>query len=264
MKLVHEIWARRFALRNLALRNFRIRYRNMALGVLWSVLNPLVMLGVLVFVFTFVYPHAESGHAPFPVYILIGLAFYNIMARMLVAATNSVVEHVLLIKKIAFPRIMVPLASVLSQLVDTAIMLMLLLLFVALFRVPQGLALLWLPAILLVEIVFIIGCAFLFSAMNVFYRDMLYLVESGLTIMFWLTPVFYPLEFIRDHLPRAVYVLYLCNPVTGCIDSARRAIMLRESPDPLVFGVAAAVAVAVFIAGVAGFQKMQRYFADNI
>lgn len=260
MKIFGEIWERRFALRNLVLKNLRVRYRNMALGMLWSVLNPLVMLGVLVFVFSYVYP--QPARPAFPIFVLIGLVHFNIFSRILAAATNSVVEHSALVKRVAFPRMIIPLAVVLSQLPDVLILVGLLGIFVALFHLPWTWMFLWVPVILLVELVFVTGMALLFSALDVYYRDMLYIVESGLTILFWMTPVFYPITYIHENLPRFCYDLYILNPLAGCVDATRRAILDHAPPDSDAFVAAIVVAVLTLVFGIYAFEKLQRKFAD--
>ena len=187
-KLIVDIWRHRFALRNLTMKDFRVRYRNMSLGVLWSILNPLVMLGILVFVFTFLFP---GGTQPFfPVFILLGLVGFNFLSLCINSATNCIVDHAQVVKKVNFPRHVVPLAVMLSQSVHVLIQLGLTLIFILIFNVPIALTYLWVPLILLIEFIFIIGAGMAFAALNVFYRDIRYLVESVLAVMFWLSPVF--------------------------------------------------------------------------
>jgi ABC-type polysaccharide/polyol phosphate export permease len=261
MNLIASIWARRFALRQLVLRNFRVRYRNMALGVLWSVLNPLVMLAVLAFVFTYVYPRPDkSGN--FTLFLLIGLVHFNIFSRMVPSATASVIEQAALIKKVAFPRIITPLSVVLAQLVDVLVLSGLLFLFTIAFHQPLSWHYLWIPLALVVELIFITGIGFIFSALNVYYRDMLYIVESWLTVLFWLTPVFYPLDYIRVNLPSVVYNLYILNPLVGCIEASRRAVLYQSCPDLRSGVFAIVVSLCTLFFGAFVFQRLQRRFTD--
>ena len=257
--LIHlKTW--RFALRNLVAKDIRVRYRNMALGMLWSVINPLVMLGVIVFVFTYVFPRSRAPF--FPVFVLIGLVLYNLMSRTVNTATLSVTNNASLVKKVAFPRILIPFSAVISEFVDGAVMLGLLGFFVLLFKVPITLSFLWMIPVVLIVLLFVIGLSMITSALNVFYRDTEYLVGSIFTIMFWLTPIFYPLQKIHESLPDWCYALYLFNPMAGCINTARRAILQSAAPDAVALGMAAAVAVTAFALGVTLFETMQRRFAD--
>lgn len=261
MTLFHAIYSRRTAFKQLVLKSFRVRYRNMALGVLWSVISPLIMLGVLAFVFTHVYPSRDPT-VHFPLFLLIGLVHFNSFSRMLPAATMSVVEHSSIIKKVAFPRIIVPLAVVVAQLVDVAILLVLLLGFTLAFGIPITPMFLWVLAAVLVEVLFAAGVGMACAALNVYYRDMMYLVESWLTVFFWLTPVFYSLTVIRERLPDGLYRLYLLNPLAGCIETSRRAILQQAMPDWQAGASALAVALVTFVAGAFIFQRLQRGFTD--
>jgi ABC-type polysaccharide/polyol phosphate export permease len=113
-----------------------------------------------------------------------------------------------------------------------------------------------------VETVFILGTALLASALHVYYRDIRYLVESGLVVLFWLTPILYPADVVRHSVPELVYRVYILNPLAGCISAARRAILDGTGPDPESFGVAIVMSITVFAMGVAVFQVLQKQFAD--
>ena len=263
MKLLKEVWARRFVIKHLVLKNFRVRYRNMALGVVWSVLNPLVMLGVLVFIFTYIVAN-PGDHEFFPIFLLIGLVHYNSFARMISASTLSIVEHGLLIKKVAFPRIIIPVTTVFSQLIDVLVVMALLTVFVLIFKVPIGWSYLWVFASMGVQIVFTLGLSFITSSLHVYYRDMMYIVESGLTVLFWLTPIFYALDDIHTMLPTWLYGLYIVNPLCGSIHMSRLSILQQGQPDAIAAGIALGVALATFVIGVITFQTLQRRFADYL
>ena len=261
-RMLQELKDYRFALDNLVLKDFRIRYRNMSLGILWSVVNPLVMLSVLVFIFMYVYPQQKMPY--FPIFVLLGLIGYNFFNLSMASATNSILENSNLIKKVIFPRIFIPLSVVLSQLIHFAIQLMLLAVFILIFRVPLTWSYAWLPLIYLVELLFIMGLCFITSALNVFYHDVYYLVMSSLTLLFWFTPIFYPLSKVHESLPKAAYGLYILNPLAGCIDASRNAVIFNTNPDAVAFGFACAIALITFFGGIKFFNRYQRYFADRV
>lgn len=260
--IFQEVWDYRFALLNLVLKDFRVRYRNMSLGILWSVLNPLVMLGVLVFIFTYVFPNQQVKN--FPVFILIGLIFFNFFSLCVSSATNCLVENSTLVKKTIFPRIMLPLSVVLSQIIHLVIQLGLLALFIGLARVPVTVHFLWLPVVLAILLVFATGLSLALSLLNVHYRDMLYVVQSGLTLLFWFTPVFYSLTTVHQSLPRQLYGAYILNPIAGCIDGARKAILDARAPDAVALLFASAVAGLTLVAGVWLYTRYQRNLADKL
>jgi ABC-type polysaccharide/polyol phosphate export permease len=232
----------------------------MALGLLWSIINPLVMLVVLTFIFTYVYP--SQSQRVFPVFVLLGLVVFNLFSRTVITATVSVQENASLIKKVAFPRQLIPFSVIVSQMLDGIVMVVLLMAFVLFFRVPVTPHFLWLAPVYAVEFVFIVGVSLITSSLNVYFRDMRYLVESAMTILFWLTPVFYPLELIRKNLSPLVYHIYLLNPLAGCVDASRRAVLEATAPDAMVFGVAAGVTAVTAVSGLLLFNVLQRRFAD--
>ena len=257
-----DIWSYRFALHNLILTDFRIRYRNMSLGIVWSILNPLIMLGVLVIVFSYIHPQRQQYH--FPIFLLLGLIGFNFFSLCVTAATSCIVMNYSLVKKVIFPRQILPAAAVLSQVIHLLIQLALLAFFILLFRVPLAWTALWIIPIYLVELVYISGFSLIAAAANVYYRDAQYLVQSLMTVLFWFTPIFYSLATVKTNLPRPLYLAYLLNPIAGCIEASRNAILGRTVPDVEALGIAAIVAVVVFIAGVRFFLRVERNFADKV
>lgn len=260
--IVADIWAHRFALRNLVMKDFRIRYRNMSLGVIWSVLNPLVMLGILLVVFTVVYP--QRGQAYFPISVLLGLVSYNFFSLCIPAATKSVLDNAPLVKKVIFPRQILPISAVLSQSIQVLIQFGLVAAFVLFFQVPLTPKFLLAPLIVGVLLTFIIGAGLLCSALNVIFRDMHYIIESLLTVLFWLSPVFYPLTIVHEKFPKWLFGLYILNPLAGCIEGLRRVILQDSYPDAVSLTVAALVALATLALGASLFARLQRRFADLV
>ena len=256
------LWNHRYAIHNLVLKDFKVRYRNMSLGFLWSVINPLIMLGVLVFVFTYVLKINREPY--FAVFLLIGLVLFNFISLCLTASTTCIKDNSSVVKKIIFPRTIIPISVVLSQVIHLCIQLGVVGLFIVILHVPPSLTMLWIPLILVIELIFIMGAALICSCLNVYFRDIQYLVESGLTVFFWFTPIFYSLETARNNLPSWLYKLYIINPLAGCIAAARNAILRHSSPDIFSFGMAIAVAFTTLGIGIVLFNKLHTQFADKI
>jgi lipopolysaccharide transport system permease protein len=133
---------------------------------------------------------------------------------------------------------------------------------VLVFRVPLTAKFLLAPLIVAVLLLFIIGAGLLCAALNVVFRDTHYIIESLLTVLFWLSPVFYPLTIVHEKFPRWLFGLYILNPLAGCIEGLRRVLLQDRYPDGVSFAVAAAVALATLALGAALFARIQRRFAD--
>jgi len=261
--LFREIWAYRFALWNLILKDFRVRYRNMSLGMIWSILNPLVMLGVLVIVFSYI-RLTSRPEEHFAIFLLLGMIPFNFFSMTLPPSTTCILDNTALVKKLIFPRHILPLSVVLAQIIHVVIQLSLLAIFLVFSRVMPNPAWLWLPLLFLVELGVVLGCALILSALNVYYRDTLYLVQSALAILFWFTPIFYPLSVVKVSLKPWVYRIYLLNPLAGIIDSFRRIVLEGKAPDGMSLGIATGVAGLLIVVGWAIFSRKERLFADKL
>lgn len=259
---IQQAWDYRFALKHLLLKDFRIRYRNMSLGVAWSILNPLVMLGILLALFSFIYP--QRGIPNFSIFLLAGLVCYNLVNLAVPPATSCILDNASIVKKIVFPRFMLPVSVVLSQSLHVLIQLLIIFCFTAALGVSVTAYWLWIPIALFVELIFVLGLAMIASALNVYFRDVRYVVENSLAILFWLSPVFYPLTAVTEQSRWWIGLIYQLNPLAGCIDAMRKAILYASHPDPLAFGLATAVALIFLGVGLMVFNRMESVFSDLI
>lgn len=255
-------WPYWSALQNLVLKDFRVRYRNMSLGILWSLINPLVMMGVLVFIFTVVFPKRETEY--FPVFLLIGLLSFNHFSLCLNNMTTSLVENAQILKKTNFPRILLPLSVLLSQTLHALIQFALLLVFLLIFGVPWSVHALWFPVAFLVQFAFTLGVGLLCATLCALFRDTLYLVQSILTVLFWFSPVFYALSVVKANAAGGLYLAYLLNPLAGCIDAGRSALLAHRPPDAVAFGVATASSLAFLLGGWLFFNRYQLQISDRL
>lgn len=186
---LNELWSYRELLRNLVVRDLKVRYRNSALGVLWSLGNPLLMMLVFTAVFTVMTPYSDVKK--FPVFVLCGILPWNFFSSSVIGSIRSIVDNVTLVSKIYFPREILPISIVIANLVNFLMALIVLFAFVLIFQVPLTKWALLLPLVIFVQLMFTVGVALIMATANVFYRDMQVIMEVVMLAWFFLTPVFY-------------------------------------------------------------------------
>lgn len=246
-----------FLLRQLILKDFRIRYRNMSLGMFWSLLNPLVMLAVWTFVFTKIFTNPIHH---FAVFILCGLLPFNFFSMAWSAGTTSVVENSGLIKRVLVPREIVPIASVLSNCLHLLIQIGLLAIFVFASGISLNVYWFYLPLIWALELVFVCGCALLFSALNVYVRDTRYFVESATLVLFWLVPIFYSISLV----PQQFKDLYQFNPIAALVLAMRDIVLDAKAPPSVLMFKLALVSFLAFGTGFLVFRRLKPRFFDYL
>lgn len=247
-----------FLLENLILKDFRIRYRNMSLGVMWSLINPLVLMGVMTFIFSNVF--ANKSIAAYPLFILCGLIPFNFFSGALLAGTTSILDSAPLVKRVAVPREVVPVASVLSNCVHLLIQFGLLVGFALVYRLPPAVSWLWLPLVWLLFIVFVCGLALGASAVNVFIRDTRYVVESFNLVLFWLVPIFYPFSYI----PNRFRDVYQFNPVAALVMAMRNIMIERQAPAPSLLRNMTIAATFTAVTGTWLFRRLKDRFYEHL
>ncbi|HEV8414975.1 MAG TPA: ABC transporter permease [Bryobacteraceae bacterium] len=247
-----------YLLQNLVLKDFRIRYRNMSLGILWSVINPLVMMAVLTFVFGRVF--GKQDQPTFPLFVLCGLVPFNFFTGAFLSGTTSITGSAQLVKRVPVPREMVTIAAVFSNCIHLLIQVALLLGLTLAYGLGVNRFWIWMVPLWLLYVVFVCGISLISSAVSVFIRDTQYLVESFNLVLFYLVPIFYSFEII----PPRYAAVYRFNPVAALV-LAMRNILLDHQPPPMTLLVNMVIAASLALAvGLLVFGKLKRSFYEYI
>jgi ABC-type polysaccharide/polyol phosphate export permease len=263
-----ELWLYRDMLRNLVIRDLKVRYRNSVLGVLWSLGNPLLMMAVFTFVFTVMTSYSRAAN--FPVFVLCGILPWNFYSASVIGAIRSVVDNSQLVNKIYFPRENLPISVVLANLINFLLSLLVLFALILLFQIPFTRWMLLLPAVIAVQVIFTVGVGLILATANVFYRDTQIIMEVVMLAWFFMTPIFYPVEILPRNYEfwgmtfdvwRWVNIL---NPMASII-ATYRVILYNGSPPELYFFLRTLL-TSVGILGVGGliFYKYSRRFAEEV
>jgi lipopolysaccharide transport system permease protein len=255
-----EIWKFRELFVVFAWRDIKVRYKQTIMGAAWAIFQPLSSM----FIFTIFFGNfarIPSGDLPYSLFVLIGLVFWNYFSGILSRASNSLIENEGIVKKVYFPREILPLSTVGANLIDFAISLMLLLIVSLYFGfIPNPLAILVIILGILIGTLGAGGLGLLLSSLNVKYRDVRYALPFFIQMMVFLTPVIYPTSIIR---PSFRYLMAL-NPMTGVIDVAREVFSGGSNISWGTLAISAGASILLFVVGLYYFKSTERFFADLV
>jgi len=255
-----ELWRYRELLYFLVWRDVKVRYKQTALGAAWAIIQPLFAMLVFSLFFGRLAKIPSDG-IPYPLFSFAALVPWTFFATGLAQSADSLVGNANLIKKVYFPRLAIPIAAVMSSVVDFVLaFLVLLLMMTTYYQVWPTAAVLWLPLLVLLAIVTALGVGLWLSALNVQFRDVRYVLPF--LVQFWMfaTPIAYPSSLL-DEPWRTVYAL---NPMVGVVEGFRWALLgTNTAPGPMI-AASAFAAVVILIGGAFYFRRMERTFADLV
>jgi lipopolysaccharide transport system permease protein len=254
-----ELWEYRELLYFFVWRDIKVRYKQTAIGAAWAVLQP--FLTMLIFSLFFGrLAHIPSEGLPYPIFYYSALLPWMYFAAALQNATSTIVDNQRLVTKVYFPRLALPLSSVLSGLVDFGVSFLMFIAMMVYYRMTPSWALLVLPFFLLLAVLTALGVGLWLCALNAVYRDVRYVVPF--LVQFWLfaSPVAYPSSLV----PAKWRWLYGLNPMAGVIEGFRWSLAGRGTPPGRLIVVSSAVVVVVLLSGIAYFQKMETTIADVV
>lgn len=257
MKVFKELYQYRELLKTNVQKEIRGKYKGSFLGVLWSFLNPLLMVLVYALVFPYI---MRTNVDNYLVYLITGVIPWNFFTTCITTGCNCVWINGGIIKKVYFPREILPISVVTAGLINFLISCVIILLFVLFGGIGFSVQLLWLPLIAIIQSALSLGLLFILSAINVYVRDIEYLVGFLLNLLFYATPILYT----ADMFPESIrWVLYL-NPMTTIIESYRNIFYYQQSPALIPLMIVFMVSFIILIIGYLIFKKLERGFAEEV
>lgn len=262
MKNLKEIYEYREMIFSLVKRDLRGRYKGSVLGFLWTFINPLLQLVVYTLVFSVI---MRSGIEKYYLFLFVALVPWIFFSSSLTGGANCIMTSQDMIKKIYFPREVLPIAYVTTSFVNMLLSFVVVLgvLIVTEYGI-NPVAMLYLPIIMVVEYFLALGIALLSSALTVYFRDLEYIL--GIIAMAWqfLTPVMYPQEMVEDALPPTLLAIWNLNPATPLINAYRDILYYKQVPELSTLMSVVVLGIIVLVIGYTAFRRLQRGFAEEL
>ena len=256
---LRQLWLFRDLATTFALRDLKLRYRQTALGVVWVVLQPLMAAGIFSFVFGKVAKLSSDGQ-PYFLFSFAGLLGWNLFSSVLTKVSGALVGNAHLISKVFFPRLILPLSSVASAMVDFSVSAAMLVVLMAVYGVVPSAGILLLPVWIMILLVLATGIGLYASSLMVSYRDVGYVLPVALQILLYASPIAYSVSEVPEHLRQ----WYALNPLTSLFVAIRWSVFGSGSLDLSQIWYSTGMAVVVLLAGLFSFKRMERKFADVI
>jgi len=254
-----QLWKYRELLYFLAWRDVKVRYKQTLLGISWAIIQPFMTMIVFSVVFGRL-ARIPSDGIPYPVFAFAALVPWSFFSSAMGSSANSLVSSSSLLSKVYFPRLIIPVASVLPGLIDFGIAFVILLGMIIFYGIAPTWSILALPLLVALTLLIALGVGLWASALNVKYRDMRYAIPFITQLWLFATPVAYPSSLL-DETWRTVYAL---NPMVSVVEGFRAALLGRPMPTPAMFAVSGLIAALLFATGIYYFRRTERYFADII
>jgi lipopolysaccharide transport system permease protein len=255
-----ELWAFRELLMRFAARDITLRYRQTVLGVAWVVLQPLLAAGILSFVFGRVAGLPAPAGIPYFVFSLAGMTAWNAFSNTVTRAGTVLVGNAPLVQKVFFPRLLLPLSTVVSTLLDVAVSLILAGVLMVIYGVAPGPAIALLPIWLVLVLLLGLGIGLGAGALMVRYRDVQYVLPVAVQFLLYASPVAYSLAAV----PKSAQRIFELNPLTGLLEGFRWSLIDTTRPSTALITYAVVASIVILGIGLAMFNRMERQFADVI
>ena len=256
---LRDLWEYRELVYFLIWRDIKVRYKQTAIGVAWVILQPLLTMLIFTLIFGILVRVPSEG-LPYSVFVYTALVPWSYFSEAVSRGGSSLVANTNLISKVYFPRLVIPISSVVTPVIDFALSFFILLGLIAWFNIKPTWAIVTLPIFLLLTMVTALAISLWFSALNVKYRDVSYTIPFLIQVWMFASPIVYPISI----LPARWRSIYSINPLVGVVEGFRWALLGKESPNFWAMGISAASLILLLAGGAMYFKRMERSFADVI
>ncbi|MEO9307219.1 MAG: ABC transporter permease [Nitrososphaera sp.] len=257
MNILRELWDRRALIWSFALSDLKIRYRNSILGFFWTLLEPLLIMFVLYMVFTNIF---KSQIEHFGLYLLIGIIMWNMFSRGTEMAMNSILAKGNLLTHIYFPTEIPAISSVITSSLMLFFEIVVFLLFMIFFQFVPPATIVFLPLVLMLEIILVLGISLPLSVLNVRYRDIQFIWRVVLQIGFFVTPIFYKLDILPDNIQNILKY----SPIAQIIDMGHDLSLNNKIPSSESITITIVITLSIFAVGYAIFYKSQKRIVEEL
>jgi len=255
---LRDLWEYRELLYFFTWRDIKVRYKQTVLGAAWAILQPLLTT-VVFSIFFGKLARVPSDNIPYPIFCYSGIVIWTFFANGVSLSSNSMVAEANTIKKVYFPRLVIPVAAVFSGIVDFIIAFIVLIGMMAYYKIMPTASVIWLPLFFLLAFITALGVGFWLSAMNVMFRDVRYALPFLMQIWLFATPIAYSASLLKG----VWKTLYGLNPMAGVVEGFRWALLGTPRPGPMIL-VSSAVSIVLLASGAYYFRRMERSFADVV
>jgi homopolymeric O-antigen transport system permease protein len=256
--IARSLFSYRELLRNLVIKDLKLKYRGSVFGFLWSLANPLLMIAVYTFAFTHILHVRNEG---FVFYLMLGVLSWTFFGSSAMMSTGAIVDNAGLLKSVFFPRSILPISTVLfnlaQYLLTIAVFLPLMILW---YRVPLSAPMMLFPVFVALQCLFTIGVALMLATVTAFFRDVRHLLEIALQVLFWTTPIVYQLDQVSNRMRLPI----LMSPMSPFIVAYQRMFYYRQWPDSTLWIVAITYAVGAFVTGAVVIMAFEDRFAEQL
>lgn len=259
IKNFKELWQYRELFYFITLRDIKIRYKQALFGIIWALVSPITLALVFWIVFG-IFLKIQTGPTPYLLLVFSKLTFWNFFSQSLTISTTSFTSNANLISKSAFPREIIVISAVFTKILDLMASLVVLFVLMFLYGSEFSLTALWILPLLIITFLLILGLGFIFSSLNVYFRDVSAFLPLLLTVWLFVTPVIYSLE----SLPVFYQRILILNPLTGIVEGLKKSLLNSQNPQLESLLLSLIFSAVVFILGYVFFKKLEKGFADVI